>query len=826
MTNPVTLEVCIIGSDYILEDGKPVVRLWGKTSKGETVLLLDRKFRPYFYVEPKPGFEIIKALPEGQGWIVPEKVETVEKRLYGKPKSVIKFVLTSPSDVPKFKIGIERLESVKATYEYNIAYYKRYLIDKGIIPLNWILVSGEGQNSLEGGLVVELESIEHLPQTDYPKIRMLTFDTEVVEKDGERWVVVISFNSNYGFRRTLVLGYVEKKNVECFDDENSLLHRFIGVLKTEKFDILCGYNTDGFDFPLIVERANKYNIKLDIGFEGKEPVFVMKGSISSFSITGKIHIDLYNFVENIVSNTLATEVLSLDRVSRELVGEGKKRVEWVELKNSWERGEKERLVEYCEKDAELTLKLANVLVPQIFELSRVSGQIPFDTSRMSYSQLVEWLFIRKSYEVGELVPNRPGFEEIRVRQLTQSYQGGYVHTPKNGLHHDVALFDFRSLYPSIIIAHNISPETLNCGCCSTLEDRNVISKDKNKVPEETYYFCINHKGFIPEIIEGLLRKRTEIQQEIKTLENGSVKYKDLNNRQYAIKILANASYGYYGYPGSRWFSTICAKSITAWGRYYIKKVIDFAERDREVIYGDTDSLFVKMGSGESISFIEEVNKTLPEGLKLELRGIYKSCLFVLSKKGTAAKKRYALIDKEGNIIIRGFEKVRRDWSKIARDAQEKVLVSILMDADHKAAFEEVKNLIEKVGQGKIDLKDLVIYTQLTKPLESYEQLTPHVMAAKKAIAKGVKISEGSVIGYVITRGTGPLSERAEILELANNYDPDYYINNQIIPAALRVLSEFGYSEKDFIGEKQQSLAKFINRENKKEKKFLQLKYKI
>ncbi len=291
--------------------------------------------------------------------------------------------------------------------------------------------------------------------------------------------------------------------------------------------------------------------------------------------------------------------------------------------------------------------------------------------------------------------------------------------------------------------------------------------------------------------------------------------------------MANASYGYYGYPGSRWFSTICAKSIAAWGRFYIKKVIGLAEKTYEVVYGDTDSLFVKMPDDEAKKFLGEANKEMPSNLKLELRGLYSSCLFVLSKNGTAAKKRYAMIDKEGIITVRGFENVRKNWSAIARETQGMIITTILKTGNHKKAFQEVKSVIESLRSEKIEPKDLVIYTQLSKPLDDYEQLVPHVLAAKKAISKGIQIPEGSVIGYIITKGSGSISERAEILELAEKYDPDYYINNQVIPASLRILSEFGYTEKDFLGEKQESLDIFMNRGNKKgKKKFLTLKYKI
>ncbi|MBI4164024.1 MAG: ribonuclease H-like domain-containing protein [Candidatus Aenigmarchaeota archaeon] len=821
--NPISLEICIIGSDYMMEDGKPVIRLWGKTKKGDLVLVLDKKFRPYLYVEAKPGPSILPIISDGLDRIAPESLEIVEKKLYGKPKSVIKVVLTSPGDIPRFKITLEKLEGVKSTYEYNIAYYKRYLIDKGILPMSWVNVVGDIIGNQDGVDIVELDEITNLDSEEAPRVKVLVFDLEAVEDNGENEIVVCSFTSNYGFRKTLVLGGYNKGHTESCNSEKELLEKFVEILKIEKFDIISGYNTDGFDFPLIMERAGKNKVKLDFGFGGKEPVFVMKGSISSFSIQGKIHIDLYNFVENISYQNLSTEVLSLDRVAQEVVGEGKKKVEWPDLKQAWKGGDKEKMTKYCERDSEITLKLSNVLLPQIFELSRVAGQIPFDTSRMTYSQLVEWLFIRRSFEVGELVPNRPGIEEIKVRQLAQQYQGGYVYTPKSGLHNNIALFDFRSLYPSIIIGHNISPETLNCGCCSGPEDKNVASRYKNAVPEESYYFCINHKGFIPEVVESLIKKRVEIVEKVRSGDTS----RNLQDRQLALKTLANASYGYYGYPGSRWFSTICAKSITAWGRFYIKQVIDLAERAYQVIYGDTDSLFVKMTEDQATKFLAEANKTLPENLNLELRGLYRSCLFVLSKKGIAAKKRYALIDKKGDITVRGFESVRKNWSAIAKETQSAVISTILKTGNHKKAFEEVKSVIENIKSEKAEFKDLVIYTQLSKPLDEYEQLVPHVLAAKKAISKGIQIPEGSVIGYIITRGSGSISERAEILELAKNYDQDYYINNQIIPATLRILSEFGYTEKDFLGEKQESLDIFMNRGNKKgKKKFLTLKYKI
>jgi len=283
-----------------------------------------------------------------------------------------------------------------------------------------------------------------------------------------------------------------------------------------------------------------------------------------------------------------------------------------------------------------------------------------------------------------------------------------------------------------------------------------------------------------------------------------------------MKIIANASYGYYGYPGSRWYSKVCAESITAWGRMYIMLVIDKAkEMGYEIIYGDTDSLFLKMkNKAEAMRFLEKINRILPGIVEMDFRGMYESGIFVKGKTGIAAKKRYALIDKKGEIIIRGFEKVRRDWSNIAKKTQEKVLLAVLKERSPAKAIRIVRRIINDINAGRVKMDDLVIYTQLTKSISEYEQIGPHVAAAKKAVERGKVIREGSTIAYIITKGLGSISSRAEIAEDARDYDPEYYIHHQVIPAALRILSGLGYTERDILSGKktdQASLSGFFGK---------------
>jgi DNA polymerase Pol2 len=366
------------------------------------------------------------------------------------------------------------------------------------------------------------------------------------------------------------------------------------------------------------------------------------------------------------------------------------------------------------------------------------------------------------------------------------------------------------LYPSITITHNVSPETLYCHCCNGNKKGGV-----HKVPSEDYYYCKKHKGFVPKTLRQLVKKRSEVKEKMKNKDPKSKDYKILNSRQYALKILANASYGYYGYAGSRWYSRVCAESITAWGRYYIQKVIRKAEKlGKEVIYGDTDSLFIKVKTVDDAGkFLDAINKSLPGVMELEFKGIYKTGLFVPAKTGLAAKKRYALLDSEDNMTIRGFEHVRRDWSPIARDTQKLVLNAVLLEDSPEKAIRIARKAIGKIEKGNVNTKKLVIHTQLAKSLTDYEQKGPHVVAARKALSRGKKISEGSLISYIITPGTGTISERAEPAEDAESYDPEYYINNQVLPAVMRVLAGLGYSEEDVTGEEegQSSLDKFIKK---------------
>ncbi len=825
MPSEKSMKICILDVNYEVEERggveEQVIKILGKTKDGKSVLVLDRSFDPYFYVEPKPGLSesdietlkgrILELEIEGQK---PKKIEETEKNFLGKPVKLLKIFINLPSDVPKFRDIVKDWSDIREEYEHGIPFYKRYVVDRGIVPMNWVSIEGDViKSELDFDIVIESGKggIKLLEDKEYPKFNILAFDLELIQKDGEENIVVASFMDNRGFKKVIVLAKNKVRGAKNVLTEQDILKEFMDTVKKRDPDIIVGYNTDRFDFIKLGESSEKYKTPLILGRDKKHMVFRRRGRISAARIGGRVHIDLYDFIEHILGASLSTEVLTLDRVAKELLGIGKENLRWKDIEKAWKGREFEKISKYCLKDSRLTLKLAEYILPQIFEISRVSGQTPFDVARMGYSQLVEWLLIRKAHEENELAPNRPKYDEVMRRRRAVPYIGGYVHIPKEGIHENIALFDFAALYPSITITHNISPETLDCMCCKKKRENK-----SNMVPGQEHYYCRRHKGFVPKVIEELVKKRMEIKEKMKKAKPNTVEYNYLCNRQYALKIIANASYGYYGYPGSRWYSRVCAESITAWGRMYIKKVIGMAEKmGYEVIYGDTDSLFLKVrNKKEAKEFLNDVNKSLPGVMELDFRDLYKSGIFVLGKTGVAAKKRYALIDSKGNIVIRGFEKVRRDWANIAKDTQEMVLKAILIERSPSKAVKIVRNIIQKLKSNKIMMDDLIIYTQITKPISEYEQIGPHVAAAKKAVERGRIVKEGSTISYIITKGTGSISSRAEPAEDADNYDPDYYINNQVIPAAMRVLAGLGYREEDFLKKEkieQISLEKYIKK---------------
>ncbi len=588
------LEIRIADVDYRTDDEEVTVRCFGKTPEGENVLLLDHDFLPYLYAVPVKGADIDKLEEkirekdfEEEGEPLPvEKVEKKEMLDLDEEKQVLKVYSTIPAKIPKLKNKLWDLERVSECREFDIPFYRRYLIDKGIRPGTLLTVRGEDVSNEEFDHALELNEIVDVPEkqveSDSPSEtgepggfnwKTFAFDLEVYKDE-------IIMASIYGedFTKLLTTEDIEREFVEVVDSEKQLIERFVEIIRDEDVDILTGYNTDEFDFDVMRERSNEHNIELSLGRDGERMKFNRRGRFKGARLKGRMHLDLYPFVEHIMSQGLDSETLDLDSVAEELLGENKEDMSWERMKESWkQKKDLEEFADYALKDSELAFKLAKELAPQVLELSRIVGLIPFDACRLTYGQLTENYLLREAHERSMLARNRPSQDARSKRRRQGTYSGGFVYTPEAGLYKDIALFDFKSLYPTVMVAHNISPDSLNLEDCE-----NILELD-----EFEHEFCQDKQGFFPELVEGLVKDRSEIKQKMAETDDEQ-KLQELDNRQQAEKILANSFYGYLGYNGARWYSRESAEATTYLGRKHIQETIELAKDEGfEVVYGDS-----------------------------------------------------------------------------------------------------------------------------------------------------------------------------------------------------------------------------------------------
>ncbi|MBW3022829.1 DNA-directed DNA polymerase [Candidatus Woesearchaeota archaeon] len=815
-----TLQFYPIEVTYKIVNNKASIYLFGRTPNNEQVCVVDENFEPYFYVEPKEDenteFLIRKLLSlkvekrGSEGNL--KNAEVVDKKLHGRPITVIKVTANLPPSVPALRNAIKELKEVENAYEADIPFVRRYLIDKGIIPMTLTQAEGDFINARSRVPVFSVQKISRVSEEDLKEPKIIAVDIETYNPTAEinakkNPILMIAF---YGKNFKKVITWkkfkTESEDIEFVESESALLEETNRLLRELSPDILAGYFSDSFDWPYIKERAEKYGIKLDFGPDHSQIKTNLR--TGSSELGGITSFDLYKFVQRIVGRKLNTESYKLSEVAEELIGEGKLDEAKIEkLAESWD--ENKNLETYCKynlQDAKITYKLAEKLLPNALELVKIVGLPISDIIGMGFSQLVEWYLLRQAPQFNEIAPNKPTHHQMRER-LTKTYTGGFVYEPKPGLYKNIVVFDFRSMYPSIIASHNISPGTLNCRCCK--DEAKLAPVEKGK-----YWFCEKKKGFIPKMVEELIKRRMRVKEIMKKNQDEKTK-KLLDARQESLKVLSNSFYGYLAFAAARWYSIESALSVTAYERNYIKDVIEKAKKEGfEVIYGDTDSVFLllkKKTKQDALRFKDKINLELPELMELDYEGLYPSGLFVAAKaKEYGAKKKYALLSEEGFIKIKGFETVRKNWSEIAKETQEKVLKTILEKGDVEKAFEYVKKVIHDLQDRKVPIEKTILRTQLQKNITAYESIGPHVAVAARMQKAGTDIGAGSIIRYVIVSGTGKIRDRAKTIDELNkdeSYDPAYYIENQVVPAVETIFAVLGYKKEDLIADRKQSSLK-------------------
>ena len=619
----------LLDIDYVTYEEKPLIRLFGKEKDTKkNIIALDDSFIPYFYIEPFNDIDIciddLRNLEKDEE-LKFTSLEKITLKDFQIPKEFIKICFKHPQEVPKYRDIIWDLESVSKVREHDIPFYRRYLIDKDLTPMAEIEIIGEELDEFENidnddVTIIKLQEDPKTVSTDVQDFRMMSFDLEVRNPHGmpnpdEDEIIMIGIDSNVGISKVISTkgdefsGEEDMGFIETVASEKEMIETFVKTVRESNIDIIIGYNSDNFDFPYLKDRAKLLGVDLDLGMDGSSLKFLRRGYTNAASIKGLLHVDLYLVMRRYMS----LDRYTLERVYFELFGEEKIDVPGDLIYTFWDNGgdELRNLFKYSLDDVVSTLKIAEQTLPLNLELTRIVGQPFFDVTRMATGQQAEWYLMRRAYEINEIVPNKPNIPQNKMRERG-SNSGGYVKEPEKGLHENLVQFDFRSLYPSLIISKNISPDVLikdkKLDSYSLFGDEtgydDLINDSNNQSESDTieeYYECPEHhhkfrqepQGFIPSVMVDILAERVKVKNLMKSTDDPVIK-KSLDVQQQALKRLANTMYGVYGFSRFRWYSFECAQAITAWGRQHIKKAMDEAENyGFYAIYADTDGFYAK-----------------------------------------------------------------------------------------------------------------------------------------------------------------------------------------------------------------------------------------
>lgn len=773
------LEFYLLDVTYEVVGGEPHIIMWAITRDGRRVLLRDRSFRPYFYAILREGASPqivagrIKTMSETGSPII--GVEPVDKKYFGKPVKALKITTVIPESVRRYREKVGSLPEVREVVEADIRFSMRYVLDKELRPCGWHVTKvsplKQSPSYRVDGEYEVLGEISSLEDSTPPKdLRIMAFDIEVYTEHGSprpnRDPVII-----------IGVGTSDKQIKQITADglnDREVITEFVNFVVEYDPDIILGYNSNNFDWQYLLERSKYLSIALDVGRrKGSTPTTSTYGHVS---IPGRLNVDLLYFAEEIPEIKLKSLDIVADYLGV-LKRDERVLIDYTDFPKYWkDPGKRPLLLKYNVDDVRSTLGLGEKFLPFAIQLSYLT-RLPLDqVGAASVGHRLEWFLMFEAYKRGELIPNREERE-------AEPYKGAVVLQPVPGIHENIAVLDFTSMYPSIMIKYNVGPDTIT-------KDQECHEEEHNIAPEVEHCFTKNPPGFFRSVLTKLIELRKSVKEELKKHSPETYEYRLLDERQRALKILANATYGYMGWIGARWYCKECAEAVTAWGRSLIKRAIDLAHGlQLKVIYGDTDSLFVSYHPDRIVKFVELVEKEL--GFEIKIDKVYKRVFF------SEAKKRYAGLLEDERIDIVGFEAVRGDWADIAREVQEKVTEILLKEGSVNRAVEYVRNVINDLTYGKVPIEKLIIWKTLTKPVSEYDVEAPHVKAAKKLLRLGYKVEVGDKIGYVVIKGSGKVSDRAEPYTLVKDpraVDHSYYIDHQIIPAALRILEYFGVTD--------------------------------
>ncbi len=843
-------------------DGFPVVQLFGPTEEGRSVVCRVSGFRPYFYagVEEERLEEAIDGI-EAMNLQV-EVVDRFEPIGYqARPTKMLRIVGRDPKDVRILRERVREMPGIKAVYESDILFKNRYLIDSGLGGMGWAEAPGEK---------ADITEVSRGRREVNAPLKHMAFDIECLPRGGEMPtadvspVILISMAFKPAFQGLddLVLVAREldcpRSDVLSFRDEAQMIAAFIGMIKEFDPDILAGYNSNEFDLPYLDERLRRLGLEARVGRDGSHWIIRKIVNQTNVAMTGRIVVDLLP----IIRSSYSLKQYTLRNASSELLSMEKYDVDPKEIESIWMAGgdELRRFIRYSRRDAVLALRLLLDLrlMDKYIALSQASGSLLQDVVNGGQSGMVESLLLRRFRESDRVIPPKPDSEVSEVRHGDVELKGGAVLDPEKGLLEDVVILDYKSLYPTIMMAHNLCYSTVIIGPHPPGDAIRAPSGGEFVSPEVS-------AGIVPSVLRELLDQRTETKRMMKSA--GDEERQFLDAKQYAMKILLNSFYGYSGYARARLYSLTLANAVTSFGRANIARTKELIEEistisildgraclpselegmageglrglkeyNLSVVYGDTDSVFVRLqrrlgmvddrGSDAAAISPEEaelvgkriaqaITSWLPPPMELVFEAFARRAIFL-------AKKRYALwvferlgANWQDRIKVRGMETVRRDWCELTSKTLNRCLELLLKEGLVDEAVDHVQGVIDRIGS--LDLKkdrdmldDLTLTRRYTKSPSAYKSKQPHIQLVEKMRRRGGRVPGiGDRIPFVIVKeGRRTLFvDRAEDPEYAveneKQIDTDYYIEKQILPPVLRIFSTFNITKEQLRRDRRQ-----------------------
>jgi DNA polymerase I len=761
------------------EDGLPVIEMFGKTREGQSLAMRYSGFLPYFHVI-EPTEDVVNGLRHDSGVL---RVDPIELWHRGEVKKAAQVTIRWPADVPSYR---DRLKVRFQVLAADIPFHHRFIYDNDVASCVRVYGTEVKREGYTTDLAVDIERIDgkpHLENIDpfNPPLKILAFDVEnsmrVNGKGqyGALYTVCYVVKDEDGLRGGPTFQGTEKEIIEHFNE----------CVRKEDPDVITGYNIDGYDIPVMLDRARVNGIQsLRWGRDGGEPRQVYK---KFWRLGGRIMVDAWWEVKK----ELKPKQETLNAVSRQLFNESKLDVVPSNIDAEW-AADREKVLRYCTRDAELSLRILDRLgsLRKNMDLAAVSKLPCADVLNIGSSSLIDSILIRAADRavprVG--VPMTGSFEE------EEAIEGGYVHSIHPGLYHWVDVLDFKSMYPSLIIADNICFTTLSPhGTIAAPTGAKFLSKDQKE-------------GLLPRILEELMKERDETKwrmREAKTPEEKQ--YYD--GLQAAIKILMNSFYGVFASTFYRFTDRAIGSAITAFARERTKGIISALETEEyTVIYSDTDSIFVKSPHENlegSIRFGKEMAERFSkEGGQLEFEKIFEAMFSHGKKKRYAGKVAWP----KEELVIRGYETRRTDSFDLQSELLTEMFDKILSD-NTEEAIRMARKAVQETMAGAVPIEKLVI-SRSCKQFSFYKDPDSQttVQVARKLTALGYEFVPGMKVSWIVTNSKkSPQEVEPYIPGRKFETAPDWkYYAQRLAQTLGRATEVFGWDEKSLMTGSQQS----------------------